>query len=229
MKKINGIKVIVPTRSSGGIRSVRIKKMLDSYENTKKHKNTSIVLGLDKDDHMYYNLYKNSYQHIIMPRKRFVSKINTMSRGFVDEYDFLFFLGDDQVFLTPGWDQIFIDEAKKFECACILYPEDNNPNNDLPTSVFISSNIIEKVGYMAPPSLVHMYADNFWKDIGNELSILKKVDQVIVDHQHGFLGKAPIDRQYYENDSYMNQDRISYNLYLKNYFIKDINKIKQLL
>ena len=61
---------------------------------------------------------------------------------------------------------------------------------------------------MAPPKLIHLYMDNFWKFFGQVLGCLDYRADVVVEHMHYMAGKSQADEQYldvnskemYEND-----------------------------
>jgi hypothetical protein len=55
----------------------------------------------------------------------------------------------------------------------IAYGNDLLQSEKLPTAVCMTSNIIDALDYIVPPQLQHMYADNFWKDLGICTKIIK--------------------------------------------------------
>jgi hypothetical protein len=62
--------------------------------------------------------------------------------------------------------------------------------------VVISSVIIRALGYMVPPGLEHLYLDDFWKRLGQDLGHLEYLPDVIIEHCHPNAGKATWDDGY---------------------------------
>jgi hypothetical protein len=82
---------------------------------------------------------------------------------------------------------------------------------------------------MVPKNLIHMYADNFWKDLGKNLNIIKYFNEVIFEHLHPDNGKALNDTQYEESSSVFSIDRQEYDKYINVQFEIDVQKVKELL
>jgi hypothetical protein len=49
---------------------------------------------------------------------------------------------------------------------------------------------------MVPPNMIHLYLDNFWMKLGNDLGKLKYIPEVILEHMHPIAGKAEMDQGY---------------------------------
>lgn len=217
------ILIIVPSRSSGGIRNKNIPSLVSSWKETTSGF-SDFLLGLDFDDEHYYHPRLQDIKYDINENLNLVPKLNLISSKFIETYKYIFFLGDDHRFRTKNWEDIFISEADK-NLYSIYYGEDLKKENNLPTSVFISSNIIKKLGYFVPPCLKHMYADNFWLDLGKNVGCLKYFENVIIEHLHPSTKKSNLDAQYIRVDSYMSEDRKQYQNYLKNEFLEDLKKL----
>jgi|DEB0MinimDraft_6_1074348.scaffolds.fasta_scaffold11063_3 hypothetical protein len=217
------ILIIIPSRSSGGIRNRSIKDLIESWKVTTSGA-SDVLLGLDEDDHHYYQPRYSDVIYDINQNLNLVPKINLLSMKYVDDYKYFFFMGDDHRFRTPGWEEKFLDQARGMDNS-ICFGDDGNPNNHLPTSVFITSKTIKKLGYFAPPCLKHMYADNFWLELGNKLGCLKYFSDVLIEHMHHSLGKSKLDKQYERVDSLMLEDGIQYKKYLEINFLEDIKKL----
>jgi hypothetical protein len=74
---------------------------------------------------------------------------------------------------------------------------------NLPTAVFMTSSIVTTLGYMAPPSLYHLFLDNSWKDWGNALRTrdlwrFRYMPDIIIEHLHPQAGKSEWDEGYVE-------------------------------
>lgn len=219
------ILIIVPTRSSGGIRNRNIPDLLSSWQKTTSG-HSDLLLGLDEDDEHHYVPRFENIIYEINPNMNLVPKLNLLSSKYIEKYKYFFFMGDDHRFRTKKWEDIFLQYAKSDKYS-IYYGEDLKKENNLPTSVFISSNIIKTLGYFVPPCLKHMYADNYWLDLGNSIGFLRYFEDVIIEHMHPSTKKASMDAQYIRVDGYMLEDKKKYHEYLNSDFLKDISKLEE--
>jgi hypothetical protein len=51
---------------------------------------------------------------------------------------------------------------------------------------------------MVPPDMIHLYLDNFWMKLGNDLGKLRYISEVVLEHLHPMAGKAEWDEGYRE-------------------------------
>lgn len=102
------------------------------------------------------------------------------------------FMGDDHRPRTSGWDAAYLDALRELGTG-IVYGDDLLQGEKLPTQVAMTSDIIRALGYMAPPTLTHMYVDNFWLDLGRRAGFLRYLPDVVVEHLHPVAGKAEWD------------------------------------
>ena len=185
--------------------------------------NAEIVFGLDDDDKSEYpqQVIEASEKN---PRLRMGGTLNLLAQKYADKYEYLAFMGDDHRPRTKGWDTILCDAIG--EKPGVAYGDDLLQGVNLPTAVVLSSSIVRKIGYMVPPTLVHMYMDNFWRDFGDKLGNLQYRPDVVIEHLHYLAGKAINDLQYQEvnSSSVYENDRIAYGLYQSGQFDKDIQK-----
>jgi 2-polyprenyl-3-methyl-5-hydroxy-6-metoxy-1,4-benzoquinol methylase len=99
------------------------------------------------------------------------------------------FMGDDHRPRTVGWDVWYVETLRKMGMG-IVYGNDLLQGESLPTQCAMTSDIVETIGYMAPPNLRHMYVDNAWLTIGQALRCIKYLPDVVVEHMHPMAGKA---------------------------------------
>ncbi len=93
----------------------------------------------------------------------------------------------------------------------------------------MTSNIINNLGYFIPTTLQHMYADNFWKDLGTATGIIKYFPDIIFEHVHPDIGKAIRDNQYEYAAAVAYEDQINYQKYINSgQFQSDIKKVNNL-
>ena len=158
-----------------------------------------------------------------------IPTLNQIALKYKDTYKYIAFFGDDHV-IKSKWENEFIKFFEANNNVGIAYGNDLLQGERLPTAVCLTSNIVDTLGYMVPTNLIHMYADNFWLDLGKELNIIKYFDHVIFEHIHPDNGKAVRDSQYTDAASVAPYDQQQYYIYIQSeQRIIDINKVKKLL
>jgi len=210
--------LIVPTRK----RPKACDELLAEFNKTSA--DADILFGIDDDDKSVYSpevLERAS----INPRLRMGGTLNLLATKHAEEYEFLAFMGDDHRPRTEGWDQILANAIG--ERPGVAYGNDLLQGANLPTAVLLSSEIVRRIGYMVPPSLIHMYMDNFWKEFGEQIGNLVYKDDVVIEHLHYLAGKAVNDLQYQEVNSsaVYEKDRIAYDDYKKTQMPTDIGLV----
>ena len=210
--------LIVPSRK----RPKACAELLEEFLKTSE--DAEILFGLDDDD-------KSEFPTAVLeaaeinPRLRMGGTLNLLANKYAEKYEYIGFMGDDHRPRTQGWDRILCDAIG--DKPGVAYGDDLLQGANLPTAVVLSSSIVQKIGYMVPPTLVHMYMDNFWRDFGGKLGNLQYRPDVIIEHLHYLAGKAINDLQYQEvnSSSVYENDRIAYGLYQAGQFDKDIKKV----
>lgn len=210
--------MIVPSRK----RPKACAELLEEFLKTSE--DAEILFGLDDDD-------KSEFPTAVLeaaeinPRLRMGGTLNLLANKYAEKYEYIGFMGDDHRPRTQGWDRILCDAIG--DKPGVAYGDDLLQGANLPTAVVLSSSIVQKIGYMVPPTLVHMYMDNFWRDFGDKLGNLQYRPDVIIEHLHYLAGKAINDLQYQEvnSSSVYENDRIAYGLYQAGQFDKDIKKV----
>lgn len=120
--------------------------------------------------------------------------LNYVARQFIGEFDNFAFMGDDHRPRTANWDEKFVEEL--YTGSDIVYGNDLFQGSALPTAVAMSGEIVEALRGMVPDSQRHLYLDNFWLKLGQDLGRIKYMPDVIIEHCHAFNGKAPMDENY---------------------------------
>lgn len=121
----------------------------------------------------------------------FVRPLNYGAMRAVDDgVDAVLFLGDDHLPRTLGWDVILLDELQKHP---LVYGDDLLKGRALSSHVAMRPDVIRTLGWMAPPTFEHLYADNCWMDLGAHYL---GDNEVIFEHMHPLAGKADWDWQY---------------------------------
>ena len=131
---------------------------------------------------------------------------------------------------TPGWDDVFI-KILNDSGGGIAYGNDTIQKENMPTTSVISGDIVRALGWLQMPTLTHLYGDEVWKHIGNELKILHYVPEVIIEHNHWFKNKELIDDIYLKTNSteMYNIDRIAFTEWKVKQSKTDIETIKGVL
>jgi hypothetical protein len=215
--------VIIPTRG-------RPENAERAVKYLKEHSKVSdIVLGLDEDDeHNYPRLDDVIYE--VGPREYMIATLNKIAMKYVDDYLFFTFLGDDNIVTTDGWDVAMSVTLGKHGYG-IAYGNDMLQEDKLPTSIMITTNIVKALGFMAPPQLKHLYADNFWQALGRGLGSYYYFPSVYWEHLHFINGKAGKDIIYIEANSKerYEKDRKSFEKYMKKHYVNDVLRVKEAL
>ena len=120
--------------------------------------------------------------------------LNYIARQFIGEFDNFAFMGDDHRPRTANWDEKFVEEL--YTGSDIVYGNDLFQGSALPTAVAMSGEIVEALRGMVPDTQRHLYLDNFWLKLGQDLDKIKYLPDVIIEHCHAFNGKAPMDENY---------------------------------
>lgn len=221
------ILIIVPSRSGNSERYPNVDRFIENWKkNSEGHSDLCVALD-DDDEHKYPK--RDGVIYEINPRVRMIPTLNLVATKFKDDYKYIAFFGDDHVIKTK-WESDFINFFESQNGLGIAYGDDLLQGVNLPTAVCLTSNIVDKLGFMVPKNLIHMYADNFWRDLGRQLNIIKYFENVVFEHLHPDVGKAVRDDQYDEANSVYSADQVEYDKYIKSSsFIEDVEKIKELL
>jgi 2-polyprenyl-3-methyl-5-hydroxy-6-metoxy-1,4-benzoquinol methylase len=219
------ILIILPSRSNGNNRENNVERFIKSWrEYTEGHSELCILLD-DDDEHRYVK--HPDVLYYINPNVRFVPKVNKAALNFKDEYKYIANFSDDFI-IKSKWESRFIEFFTNNNEVGIAYGNDLLQQDKLPTAVCMTSNIINTLGYMIPPQLQHMYADNFWKDLGINTKIIKYFSDIIFEHIHPDAGKTYRDKQYEYAAEVASVDKDKYISYLNDEFKSDILKINGL-
>lgn len=214
---MNDLLVIVPSRS-------RPESVLPLATDFFLHGNAKAdLLFATDDDQPDYPIWPN-VEYRRGPRLRMCGTLNAAAMENVDKYKYIGFLGDDHRTRTVDWDEKVIEALQSNN---VVYGNDLLQCERLPTAVFMRSEVIKALGFMAPPALVHLYLDNFWLELGRATSI-QYLPDVIIEHLHPMAGKAEWSEQYLEvNDQALyDQDSQTFQNYMATEFAADLEKVR---
>jgi hypothetical protein len=223
--------VIVPTRN----RPQNARALYESWEATVTGR--ADLLFVCDDDDPQLDSYKNQMSWMplaqleVGSRLRMVGSLNRAAVAHADEYKYLGFFGDDHRPRVNGWVEKFCETLSKSP-ASVVYGNDLLQGEKMATAVAMTSDIVRALGYMAPPSMVHLCVDLVWNLWGERLGTLAYLDDVVIEHMHPANGKALNDLGYIEVNSsdMMKRDSEAYFAYRDGGQLDmDIEELKKLL
>lgn len=189
--------VIVPSRG----RPANIIELLDAWRYTLAERRTDLLVAVDEDDpeRAGYEGALNyaDFELVIRPRERVGPTLNRLAIERAPKHFAVGFMGDDHRPRSEDWDEAMVAALREMGSG-IVYGNDLLQGERLPTAVAMTSDIIQALGYMVPPGLVHMYLDNFWLGLGRELGRIRYLPEVVIEHVHPLAGKAEWDDGYRE-------------------------------
>jgi len=219
------ILVMVPHHSAGGRRNQTLEALYNSWKETTSGK-SDFLIGMDKEDLIHGEInFENTIIDINEVRLNVIQKINYLTSKYLENYKYVYFVGNDCVFMTKDWENIFLQEAEKNK-YCVYYGDDGLQHERLCTHAFMSSNIIKDLGFMGPECLKHMYVDNFWMVLGKYLKCLKYFPNINLEHNHPDARKSVTDSLYQHASKFFYEDQKSFINYMNTQFLKDMEKIK---
>lgn len=210
--------LIVPTRQRGA----KADEFLWAF-NSHAHGDVDLLFAIDEDDVQSY-VARPGVKYEVNPRMGLNGTLNHVATKYCDVYDYIAFMGDDHRIRTDNWDEKLIGDGEKY---LVSYGDDLLQGENLPTAVLLDAEIVRVLGYMSPPSMRHMYLDNFWKTLGENLGTLRYHPEVIIEHMHYFAGKSEPDAMYLEvNDQKIyDADHDHFQWYLANRLRSDLEKL----
>jgi hypothetical protein len=217
--------VYVPTKG----RPDNASRLQEQFYKTATLNSRAVFILSTNDDKI--DLYKDlHYKLVVTPDKPgFVSPLNL---GYLQDrrqvYSFaLGFMGDDHFPRTVGWDQIAVNQLKSMG-AGLVYGDDGFQGEKIPTQIIMTSDIPLTLGFMTLPQLKHLYADNFWLDLGKALGRIKYLPEMVIEHLHPAAGKAEHDEGYqFSGDFNLDQeDKKAYYKYLEQDLDKDVRNVR---
>jgi hypothetical protein len=122
------------------------------------------------------------------------------------DYAALMFVGDDNVFATPGWDRLLLGPLA--DRPGISFPRGAREGH--PETFVISSEIVAALGWMMLPAQRHYYVDDAVLELGVRAGCITYVPEVSVPHLHYKLTGQPSDRVYARAEAWLDEDRASY-------------------
>ncbi len=199
--------------------------------------NVNFMFVVDRDDPKAeeyieaVGCWEHNCQSLILVdrgRPGIVDGLNQVAVRMTRLHRVLGFMGDDHLPRTDNWAWRVALELPK---VGILYGNDLLMGEKIPTAAFMTANIVEALGYMAPPELAHLFVDNYWLELGKGIGSIKYLPDLIIEHIHPLAGKSDWDPTYEEcNNPNATSDRLAFEgLQRSGRLADDIAKIKALM
>jgi hypothetical protein len=162
-----------------------------------------------------------------------VAGINHLAVPRAKNYRYIGFMGDDHLPCTVGWDLAVTESlARQQEGHGVgfCFGRDGyklRPEGELATSVFMTANVVQTLGYFSPPCLRHMYCDDAWTHLGRATSV-EFLPDVLIEHRHYSVGKSGNDETYRLTAPLMDLDGVAFQRYMASDFREDVARLKAL-
>lgn len=226
--------VIVPSRG----RPQAALELAESFRDTCALRASHPVIVVDSDDpaaHEYDTIARLGLGSII--RDEHASMVDALNQRAVGKASLeedlrpfaIGFMGDDHRPRTHGWDKAYLDALREMGTG-IVYGNDLFQGARIPTQVAMTSDIIRTLGYMAPPTLTHLYVDDAWLQLGRAIGAIRYLPDVIVEHLHPVANKAEWDEGYARVNSpeMYARDRAAYGRWLAESLPAEAARLRQL-
>lgn len=199
--------VIVPTRS----RPEAVSRVVAAWQETGAFDDGGeLLFVIDEDDPRYAEYIVAFYevgnslgaescgQTSIQTWMPLVPKLNAVALVEATDHPRPYaigFAGDDHLPRTPGWARRYVDTLRAAGTG-IVYCDDGYQHENIPTQWAMTADIVRALGGMVPAPVDHLYCDNVVRDIGKAADCLYYLPDVLIEHMHPVVGKAPSDEQY---------------------------------
>lgn len=226
--------VIIPTRS----RPRSVPEIMRAWDDTGATADVLFAVDTDDPELAAYREHAATYKadsrvrFTFGKRRRLCGTLNQHAVKAAKIYRFLAFLGDDHRPRPADrpWD------ARFRECLSggpgIVYGNDLLQGEKMATAVAMTSDIVATLGYMSPPSLVHLCMDLVWVDWGRGMGRITYLPDVVIEHLHPAAQKAAVDAGYAECNSpeQVSTDSAAYYAYRdEGSLATDLGKLRKLV
>jgi hypothetical protein len=211
--------VIVPSRGRPG----NVARLRETAAATCRG-DTDIFWGFDEDDpDLAANRNAaNDPDHTFTARgmrHRLVDWLNILAANARDDgYDYIGHIGDDNVPEAEGWDTMITESLDRQGDIGFCFGNDMDPGRapgSLSIHIFMTANVVDRLGYFGPPSIQHMYVDPVWYAWGQRTSI-EYLPDCALPHYHYSLGRSARDESYEHSTGLIPADCERYNDYCEN-------------
>lgn len=216
--------VIVPTRGRPHNASALKQAFMDTQADV------DLIFVLDFDDPTLEEYINLPIDILTYDRegKGMATPLNKAARELLaccpdDGYKYFAFMGDDHRPRTERWDTTIAAHLADLGTG-IVYGNDLLQGANLPTAVFMTRDIVEALDGMVPPTMKHLYLDDFWLHLGHSIKAIRYLENVIIEHLHPIAGKAAMDAGYAEVNAsdISSHDHQAFNDYIQSQAYADL-------
>jgi hypothetical protein len=227
--------VIVPSRG----RPHSVAALAEAFADTTHDRDTRLWIAVDSDD-PDLGQYRDAVALVDDPRVTVTAVVggcmsvalNEAAMAAVSDpaVDAVGFMGDDHRPRTEGWDAAYLAALAEMGGVGIVYGDDGLQSEALPTQCAMSASIVRTLGWMCPPTLRHLWIDNFWLDLGRAAGCLRYLPGVVVEHMHPYNGKGAMDAGYERVNSaeMIDADQAAYERYAAECLARDAERVRAL-
>jgi hypothetical protein len=180
--------------------------------------NLKFLISIDSDDQSMNN--KETFEiletfrnvNVILGLSK--SKIDAVNRDIdsEDDWDIILLASDDMIPIVKGYDDIIIENMKKFyhDTDGVLFFNDGFQKNKLNTLCILGKKYYKRFNYIYHPEYKSTWCDNEFMDVANILQKQTYFDQIIIKHEHPDWGYGKSDIIHQKNYQNWNYDKLLY-------------------
>jgi len=193
--------IIVPSRN----RPHNIVELQKALTDTETKSRLFVVVDEDDETLDQYLSLENNFTKVLTferGRKGMADPLNNAARLLVtvENWQYFIFVGDDHRPRTKHWDEVWRTNLDELGTG-LVYGDDLLQGANLPTAVGMTANIVQTLNGMIPDGFAHLYLDNFWLRLGQDLNAIRYLPETIIEHLHPIAGKSEWDSGYQEVNS----------------------------
>jgi hypothetical protein len=192
-------------------RPQKLLKVIENIKEFSEYDNYVILCSLDIDDKSLLPIRSTlqNFEKVICYYGISKSKVDAINRDMdkITDWDILFNVSDDQLFLKKGFDKIVIDKVQEVGGDCFLHYPDGNAKHLLSTMSIMDKKYYERFNYIYHPAYVSVWCDNEAMEVAQRLQRYFYSDIQIFDHYHPAYGKSKSDAQYKYTESFFESDK----------------------
>lgn len=220
--------ILCPTRG----RPEAAREAYQSFLDTTQLEGADILFVVDDDDPTRTQYEGQKFLHVTQPAPgNMVKALNDAALWALDRWEpkYVGFIGDDHRFRTPGWDVNFASLLFDRGGGMVYGNDLIRVDGDIPTQIVMSAEIVRALGWMGLPTCTHLYIDNAWRVIGDELKMLFYMPDVIIEHLHPTVGKAEWDEGHkrVNTQEMYNHDAAAFEEWIRTKAPDDVLRVKR--